>query len=294
VAQGNNVNGRPLTLLDSDIEMGTWNSSTGQFNVLTGSAEYTATAVRVTGRLRTDRGTQVRLSFLPLIGGGDAVQPTARSVGEGGMGSVDLLIVQDVSQSFQEELADAKTGNLALLSALNTPGTRSNLGLVAFSGWGRTISSFKTISSNYSSLSNSINSLKLAGNTGMPPVSGTDIASGIEEALVIFGSHTSIPGATKVILLVSDGTPTRNSSGKHPTLNDTQLLSLAQSDADTAWSRGIHVYVVFFDRTNDTNAATRLRTLIRGSGTFVRTSDPAQLPAAIGSITRQLPGQIVK
>src|SRR5204862_504460 len=51
IAASNTVNGAPLTLLDSDIELGTWEPVGKTFALLSGAAESTANAVRVTGRL---------------------------------------------------------------------------------------------------------------------------------------------------------------------------------------------------------------------------------------------------
>lgn len=294
IALSNRVNGRPLTLLDSDIELGTWNTTTNDFVVLTGANESTATALRVTGRLRLDRGSQVSLSFLPLISGLSSAQPTASSVGGASAGSTDVVLVQDVSTSFVEELPDAKSGDRALLDSLNTAGSRSNFGVVAFSGWGKTIASMKSVASNYASLSNSINSLAIAGSPGMPAATGTDIAAGIEEARVVFSNFASAATATRAIVIVSDGEPSSYWKGKHPWYSDAGLLTLARSDADSAWAAGIHIYVVFFNRTGSQTSANNLRSLIRGSGVFVQVTDPALLPSAIGNIARRLPGYLVK
>jgi hypothetical protein len=57
IAAENSVNTKPLVLLDTDIELGTWNATTRQFTLLTGAAEAAADAVRVTGQLKTARGT---------------------------------------------------------------------------------------------------------------------------------------------------------------------------------------------------------------------------------------------
>jgi hypothetical protein len=95
-------------------------------------------------------------------------------------------------------------------------------------------------------------------------------------------------------VLVSDGQPTANSAGSHPTLNDAQMLSLAQQRADELWAQQVHVYVVFFDRDNDDAAAAKVNSLIRGNGVFVRVPDPSQLPDALSDITKKFPIQLVR
>lgn len=294
IGEQNIVNGKPIEIRDSDIELGTWNASTKQFSALAGSSEATATAVRITARLSADRGNQVNLIFAPLLG-----QKTAQmkiSAVAGFSYGADLVIVQDITSSFADELEDAKAGDLALVTDLYNGGNGlSYVGIVAHTGWGKTLALLQPISTNFATLSGIITSLKHCGNPGMPPCSGTDPASGIEEAIKVFNDSSYVSrGGAKVIVLVSDGEPTNNSNGSHPTLNATQLLTLAQQKADEAWAQKIHLYVVFFNRDNSQPAADRLRTLIRGRGDFVQVTNAADLPAALRSITKKLPTQIVQ
>jgi nitric oxide reductase activation protein len=130
----------------------------------------------------------------------------------------------------------------------------------------------------------------------MPACSGTDIAAGIEDGIRVFNDPANpsrSPGG-RVIVLVSDGEPNADSKGSHPTLNNTQLLTLAQQRADDAWADGIHLYVVFFNQSNDAAAAAKLRTLARGKGDFVQVTDAALLPAALRNVTKRLPLRLVR
>lgn len=54
-----NVDGSAVTLLDSDIEVGNWNSSTRTFTAVTGVARLDANAIRVVARRTADRGNAV-------------------------------------------------------------------------------------------------------------------------------------------------------------------------------------------------------------------------------------------
>lgn len=292
VAAANKVNGKPLTLLDSDIELGTWNSATRQFTKLQGSNEAKATTLRINAHLSQDRGTAIDLVFLPILGGARLCELSAVAAAGTGVTSSDIVIVQDVTQSFADELSDAKAGDRALLDSLYNNGGKSAFGLVAFSGRGKTIAPLQTISGNYNSLRSKISSLALAGSSGMPVSSGTDIAAGIEQGITVFDNYTN-KSAARAMIIVSDGEPTNSSNGAHPTLNAKQLLALAQSDATVAWSKKIHVYVVFFNRDNDKTAANNLRSLIRGDGVFVQVSDPKKLPDALASLTQMLPTGLV-
>jgi hypothetical protein len=168
------------------------------------------------------------------------------------------------------------------------------MAIVVHTGWGKTLSSLVNINSNYSTLSSIFSSIQLCGSTGMPVCSGTDISSGFDEALAVYSDPSyTMPAGGKTVVLVSDGQPEASSSGKNPTLNSAQLLALAQQRADSLWTLGVHVYVVFFDRDDDATAAANLQRLIRGSGEFVRVSDPTQLPQALSDITKKLPIQLV-
>jgi Flp pilus assembly protein TadG len=68
VALENTTDALPVVLLDSDIEMGTWNASTKTFTLLTGANEVNATAVRVTARRAASRGNAIPLTFGHALG----------------------------------------------------------------------------------------------------------------------------------------------------------------------------------------------------------------------------------
>lgn len=289
----NMVNGQGLVLLDSDIELGTWNPTTGQFVLLTGSAESTATAVRVTGRLLKSRNTAVGYTFLPVIAGPASVDMSSSAVG-GCSGRTDVVVVQDITTSFSSELSEAKTGDKGLLTSMNTSGGKSAFGLVVFSGWGKTIAPLQLVAGNYTALTNSINSVGIVGSPGMLSNTGTDIASGIEQAISVFDAYSSPAANGRAMVIVSDGQPDAYYLGKHPTYSDSGLLTLAQQDADAAWAKKIHVYVVFWDDANDQTAANNLKSLCRGKGIFVHVTDPNQLAASLSAISKLLGMQIMK
>lgn len=291
-AAKNKVDGKSLTLLDSDIQMGKWDSSSRAFVVLTGANEANANAVRITGQLSAARNNAVGLAMLPILRSGNDFQMSSTSISAVGA-AADVVMVQDITSSFQEELADAKVGDQAVLDALYNAGGQTGFGLVAFTGWGKTLSDLKRISTNYAALTTSITNIQHCGSTGMPVCSGTDIAAGIDMGVTVFDAYTG-GSSSKAMIIVSDGDSTQNSSGSHPSLSDAQLLTLAQQRANAAWAKKIHVYVVFFDRDNDATAASNLATLVRGNGIFIRESDPKQLPAALKTVTRALPAMLVQ
>ena len=284
VASHNMVNLKPLTLLDSDIEFGTWDASAMTFTLLNGANEDQANAVRVTGRLNAARGTAVNLFFLPLLQGSKYVTMTNVSIARGAGDQMDFIMIQDCSGSFTAELPTAKTGDQDLLASLNSPGTQAKFGLVAFTGWGKTIAALQGVAAHNAALVTAINSLSING-TGMPATgTGSDIAAGIETAQAMFDAAGSTTHSRSMII-VSDGQPNGDPQGSHPTLSDSQLIALAQTDANTAWGKGINVYVIWWDSSNGTDltSGANLKSLIRGKGTYSHVTDPALLASVIKS-----------
>jgi len=294
IAATNIVNGKALTLKDSDISLGTWNPTTRTFTALSPANENNATAIQITGLLSKDRDNSIRLIFAPIFGQ-SAKEMTINSVAAMG-GGADVMIIQDITSSFKEELADAKTGDQALLTALYDNGAGgSRAAILVHTGWGKTLAAFQSIKTSYSSLSSIITGIQHCGSTGMPVCSGTDIAAGFDEALKNFKDPGYVASkGGKVVVLCSDGEPTSSSSGSHPSYSDQQLLTLARTRADELWALKVHIYVVFYNRDNDQTAANNLKSLIRGTGDFVQVTDAKQLPAALAEINQKLPVQLVR
>lgn len=294
-AAANKVGGKPLVLQDSDIELGLWDQTTQSFTPLTEMDESSATAVRVTAHRTAARGDPVPLVFARMIGLNST--DLTISAAAGFAQAADVVLVQDITTSFKEELPDAKIGDQALLDALYASGAgKSNFGVVVHTGWGKTLSPLRQINSNYTYLTNTISGINLAGTSGMPVASGTDISAGLSEAIKVFNdaAYTSYPNTVKAIVLVSDGSPSANTSGSNPSKTDAQLLTLAQQIADQAWAQRIHIYIVFMNADNDAVAAANVKTLTRGSGDFVQVTDPKQLPNALQKLTRRLPMSLLK
>src|SRR5262249_51194594 len=135
-AAANKINGTGLVLQDTDIVLGSWNPTTRVFTAFTAANEPNATAVQVNGVLSTARGNAVPLIFARLFGL-SSVQMT-RSIVTGYGAGTDVMIIQDLSQSFSTVISSSKSGDSALLSAMNTSGGNSYVGVVAITRWGQT------------------------------------------------------------------------------------------------------------------------------------------------------------
>ncbi len=68
VANQTYVDGSTMLLTDSDIALGKWNAATRTFTVLSGPAESTANAVRITAARTSAKGNAVPLMFASLLG----------------------------------------------------------------------------------------------------------------------------------------------------------------------------------------------------------------------------------
>ena len=80
-AAENKADGTSVVLnANSDLEFGTWDSSTQTFAVLTGAARSAANAIRVTARRTTANGNPVPLSFGPVVGK-STCDASAQSIG---------------------------------------------------------------------------------------------------------------------------------------------------------------------------------------------------------------------
>ncbi len=295
-AGDNKINGTSLVITNSDVVLGTWNATTRVFTALSAANEPNATAVQITGVLSTARGNAVPLPLARLFGISYAQMSHTTIIGYGA--GTDVMIIQDISQSFSGVLTQAKQGDQALFNALNTTGGKSCFGLVAMTGFGQTLQSMKTISGNTTAMTNAITSLAQCGSTGMPVCSGSDMAAGFIEALKDFNLSTypnyNKTNVNKAIVFVSDGSPSSSSSGSHPSDSDAQLLTLAQTEADTAYSQGINVYGVFYNPGGDTTGVANLQSLVRGKGVLVQATTSAALVTALQGIARQLPMQLLK
>lgn len=68
LAKLNMADGQPIVLRDSDVELGTWDTTAGTFRAYSGAQEAMADAVRVTARRESSRGTGVPMIFGALTG----------------------------------------------------------------------------------------------------------------------------------------------------------------------------------------------------------------------------------
>ncbi len=301
-ASRNTANGQAVTLNASDVVLGTWNANTRTFT----AGVQSANAVQVTVNLTSTRGNPVGTFFAGAMGiRSNNVSTTAIAA----VKQWDVVFSQDISASYATDLSNAVAGTQDALASFKQYAPWSNFGVAQHGGWGSTWASLQQVGANFSSLNTTIGKLRdcqsVSGNTynvyggtntsiavttTTPACCGSDLATGLQQAINMFTSaaytSTAPPGTRKAIIVSSDGMSNQNSNGQHGSMNDTQLNNLAAQTAATAWNTyGISVFVLLYYHGSDTqNDITVLKSLVEGEGTYTQVNDPSDVPGALQSI----------
>lgn len=256
-----------------DVLLGRWDKSYRIFTPLTGDAEKSANAVKVTTQMTQARGNPVQLLFANVFGKSTA-EISASAVATRQTGKPwNVVITQDITNSFTNEIADARKADQALLDCIRANWSdESEVGIVAFTGAGQVIAPIVNVGEGYDLLSAKIAGLKPCGSTGMPKCSGTNIGAGIDSAIAMLQTLDS--PHDQAIIIVSDGMPQSSLKG----YTDADLANWAVNSADEADALGISVFTLFYGG-NDTRAgaADFLAGLVRGRGTAHFTLSAAEM-----------------
>jgi len=283
------VDGVRVDLRDSDIRLGNWDFDAHQFVDLTGSADVEfASAVQVVAPRTNARGNPIAMMFAPILGyyTADVSQRSTASLGSGQ--PWDLVLVQDITGSFVDEIGDARDADQTMVDCVTQfTGTTSKMGLVAFTGVGQVMHTLGPLQDGgYEGISTTISKLRTCGNWGMPPCSGTNIAPGLvygKQQLDAYGSPPEWE-VGRAMILVSDGTPNPG-GGSHATV--AELEQLALDAADAAEAEGYSIWTVFYDEANNPDSQAFMAQLARGEGEFFVTPDSTDLPDLLWTICRK-------
>jgi len=269
-AHKNAADKRSVALDVNDVQAGVWDFPSIAFTSLADSGVAIADACRVTATLNSERGSAVDLFFGGIFGKRttdlSASATAAFATGE----QWDVVIVQDVTGSFKNDIDDARLADQALLDCIRDhSGAETQVALVAFTGFPFVLSPLENIDTSYDAISAAVSSLDECGSGSMPACSGTNIAAGLTAAVdLLTSSESELPPA---IVLVSDGEPA--SSSKGPKYSTAQLKELALQAADDADSNGISIFTLFFSDGGSNSGAEFLASLVRGKGTAHETPD---------------------
>jgi hypothetical protein len=272
-----------------DVVSGNWDHDAHVFTP--GGAPLNA--VHVTTRMAQQNGNAASTFFANVLGFG-SVDITASAVAAYADDKEwDVLVVQDVTGSFTEEIGDARDANHALLDCIvDRISGESLIGMVLFTGVAMPYQPMQTLDVSYNTLSSAIDDLDSCGNGAMPPCSGTHVGAGMIEANALFDANPSDPELGRAMVIVGDGAP--NAKGPNAGLTNDQLKDIARQQADVAAAKDVSVYTIFYDQNNDDSAAAFFEDLVRGDGKALRTPDPAQLPDMLEEICAQVPPRLVQ
>lgn len=286
------IRGTPITLADSDIVVGSYDRTA---KVFTEGVTASSDALVVTARRELDMPISSLFGYptvnLTAVAGGGATT----------LGKMpDLVILQDLTTSFRDEIDEARAADEALVDCIHEKADpESKIGLVAFTGLEYNLlspSGLVTYQSSYSTVISKIQGLKICD--AMPGMKcyGTDHAMGFHMAKAILDASTSDAEVGRAVLMVSDGDPTRNDdactkvSGKYrtaaakalcpgwgnrPTVPNIKASTIALRDAMEA--KGYDIYTVFFNEDSDPVQTAYMNDLTAGKGIYLETPDPDDL-----------------
>lgn len=277
----------------ANVTLGNWNLVDKAFIPLSGPGG-TPDAVKVVANLSSAGGNP----FMPLFGGSFGVGAknlTSTAISSFATGKpFHVIVVNDLSSSFSSSITNQRTADQAILNCVyNSAGATSEYGLVGFNGQYTTIQTPVVVSTNYTALTNKITTIKACTQPGGPPCSGSNVASGIYRATKsdMFG-NAAYADTNMNIVVITDGVPNASGSiaspgygmenGTYPTpssatpvcsgysCTDANLLTMAQNQANYAWSKGINISTIYYS--GNTPSAQRaayaasLATLRKGTG----------------------------
>ena len=305
-----------------DIEFGGWDFDTRTFDE---SAPF-RNAVRARVRRTSDAPAgPVDLLMTPIFGQ-DQAQAGAWAESTAAMRSRNVVVVQDVTISFMQEIGDAREADLAFLDAMAAagfPGDR--LGMVTFTGGAEVYTGLEYIDDQYYNVRgdwakldwcdrdppewgyvcaawrdneciryvpdpqnrNHMQDCRVGGNN-------TNQGSGLQLAVEHLRDEGDV-GAVKVVVLVTDGEP-YGSSSSQTAIREAYGVEMA----DWAAENDVSLFVVSFnDPANRTGAEVKKQSeycesLVRGFGRFYETPNASELPAILEEIARSIPISIVE
>jgi Flp pilus assembly protein TadG len=318
VVSANRLLGARAVVEDEDIVFGTWDYDTRAFDA---DGEWT-NSVQVTVRKTSDSDNgPVATLFMRLFGVQyNEVQATAPAIGA--LRFREIIVVQDVTGSFADEIDLARDADLALLDYLaENPQPGDRIGMVTFVGAAEVWTELLHVEEDYGAIRADWNDMDwcdrsywpwysyappifhsapqmMGCNSGSDPAtfyydSGTNQGSGIEAALeVLVDEDLTDSHALKTIIIVSDGEPTCIPSSDVACNNAVALEGY--NAADYAEDEGISIYSVSYNQSYDPDQSAYMEALVRGYGRFYETPDAEELPGILEEIASSIPISLVQ
>ncbi len=267
-----NLNG---VVIDRDVVLGNWDWTTSVFT----PNGIPVNAVHVYSQRSKTNGNPVGLFFAPILGVHQTDVSASATAALGRVKRWDVVIVQDVTGSFVDEIDEAREADQGLLDCIREHAPETHVGLVTFTGYGQVVAPLKSVTDQYSSLSAAISTINNCGKPGMPPCSGTNIGVGIDKAMELLGGSTT--QRPKAIILVSDGMPNAGIPG----YTNQGLANWAVDSANFAGDSEVSIFTLFYSGNDGTPGADDfLAGLVRKDGKAHQTPDPDSISTELQDI----------
>jgi hypothetical protein len=199
----------------------------------------------------------------------------------------DIVIAQDITFSFLQEIEDAKTADAALVNQLaNQALAGDRVGLVTFNEASTKNLALTAVPDQKQTVLNEIKNVKACASSSLKNCAGTHIAPGLQDAVSLFTGNLN---AEKVIVLVGDGMP-YPSSRRQPAIDA----------ANAAGEAGVNIFTVTLTQESSGSYgsggadAAFMAGLVRGYGKAYHTPDSKQLDDLLLKILKEMPVRIVE
>jgi hypothetical protein len=268
-----------------DVAVGTYDWQQRKFKP--GAYGQGSPAVKVTARRTAGSPDgEVNLFFAPILGrnkAGVAAEAVAA------LHPREVVICQDCTYSFLEEIEDAKVADFTLVATMNDQQISGDrVGLVRFTEVAQRVRSLTPLPEGMPLITSAISGLYACSRSSLPNCAGTHTGAGIREAIRVF-QDGSDPHAERVIVLVSDGMP-YPASRRQPAIDA----------ANEAAAAGISIFAVTL--THEAGGqygvsgsdAKFNASLVRGFGRAYDTPDSEELASILATIMHQIPGKLVE
>jgi hypothetical protein len=250
-------------------------------------------------RRAQQNGNPVSTVFAQILGF-DSVDVGATAIAARGVINADIVVLQDVTVSFLEEMDIAKDADKALVDTFAADDANDvRMGAVSFTRHTVDDHELEYLNTAQNSIKSAIDSMAICHSAGSPygPCYGTDIGIGIDAATDMLLT-SGRPEADKVIVLVSDGVPCIGEAPVSQWVSTGQAWATAAANA--AGDAGVNVFSITLCEpsasSNPCSVAdiTFNESLARGIGSGATTTDPDALELLLTSIIDELPVRLVR
>lgn len=316
IVNENQLMGTAAQVEEEDIVFGTWDYDGRAFDA---DGEW-VNSVQVTIRKTNDSPNGPVATTLMRLFGVQYNEIEATSPSIGALRFREIVVVQDVTGSFSDEIQLAKDADLTLLKYLaDNPQPGDRVGMVTFVGAAEAWTPLSYVEEEYDSVYSQWDTLDwcdrsyypwyyysapyyhpvpqmMGCNAGADPStphydSGTNQGAGLNAAIDMLLDGDTDSHALKTIILLSDGRPQCIPSDA---ACDTAISLEGIDAADYAAENNISIYSVSYNDTYNATQSAYMESLTRGYGFFRETPDAEDLPAILEDIAASIPIALVK